>query len=272
MSIKTAIITGGSRGIGRIIVNGLIEDDYKVFIVSRNKANLDKAIRELNVEKSKCIAIEADISSSEQVKYMVDQCLKSSDGIDLLVNNAGIQGPIGPLWENDDSEWKYAMEINMYSVFLCTKYVLNQMIPQNYGRIVNLSGGGAAYARPFFSSYACTKTALLRLTENVQDELIQKGYDIDVFAMAPGGVRTSMTKQILKNMNLAGQKSYLEAVEIEKSGGTTPQKIQNLIRFFCSAKSKSLRGKLLHVNEDYFSLAEKIESNPQGGLLRREKY
>ena len=134
------------------------------------------------------------------------------------------------------------------------------MIKKGYGSIILFSGGGAAYARPNFSAYAASKTGVLRMVETMAEELKAAGYpDIIINAVAPGAVKTRMTKAVLKAGLKAGEAALNEAAKVSRTGGTPSKKITNLIDFLIDLEANcGLTGRLIHVREDYRWLAKEF--------------
>ena len=163
-NLKTAIVTGGSKGIGFRIAKILAKNNYNIVICSRNLAQLLKAKKEIKSYGVKCLALKVNVANYKQCKSLVRRTIEKFKRIDLLINNAGVQGPVGKLWQNNIKEWEKTIQINLLGTFYMSHLVVPYMLKQKSGKIINLSGGGAAYARPLFSAYACSKTAILRLT------------------------------------------------------------------------------------------------------------
>ncbi len=271
MKRKTAIITGGSKGIGLSIAKILAKRNFNIVICSRNIKQLAKAKKNIESLQAKCVVIRADISNYNDCKKVIRETIKKFSSIDLLVNNAGYQGPVGKVWENNISDWKNTIDINLLGTFYMLHEIIPHMLKQKSGLILNLSGGGSVYARPCFSAYGSSKTAVLRLTETLHEEL--KGKNINVIAIAPGAVWTSMTKSVLtKNSNRLNKKVISELKILKKTGGTLISKIENMIDFLVSGNSKKFSGKLIHVNE--IEKLSELNRNikDESGLLRRVDY
>lgn len=268
---KVALITGGSKGIGFKIAKILAEKKYNIIICSRKISDILCAKKNLESYGIKCLAIKTDVSSYAQCKSLVKNVIKKFSRIDLLINNAGIQGPIGKLWQNNLNEWRKTIDINLMGNVYMSHLVIPYMLKQRSGLILNLSGGGGAYTRPFFSAYASSKTAILRLTETLGEELNKT--NIKVFAIAPGTVWTNMTRKVLLNSkNLLGKKMISELNMVKRDGGTPLYKLEELICYLLSKDSRKLSGKLIHVNELGKIIKIKSKLSQNSGLLRRVDY
>lgn len=266
LNAKVAVITGGSKGIGFRIAKIFAKKKYNIVICSRSKKDTLKAKKEIESFGVKCLGFKTDISKYAACKSLISNAIKTFARIDLLVNNAGIQGPIGNLWENNLKEWEKTIQINLLGTFYMCKLVIPQMLKQGSGKIINLSGGGGAYARPLFSAYGAGKTAILRLSETLAEEL--KNTDITVHALAPGTVWTNMAKETMKNKAKLDKKTILELELAKKTGGASPEKLEAMLSFLTSNKSNKLSGKLIHVNE-LEKIKKKSNIKTESGLLRR---
>lgn len=265
---KTAIVTGGARGIGFRIASFLAQNDYNIVICSRNIKEVSKAKKEIEAYRTSCIAIKADVSKYADCKKIVKKTINNFKKIDLLVNNAGIQGPVSEIWKCNQKDWEKTIAINLLGTFYMTRLVVPYMLKRKRGRILNLSGGGGAYSRPLFSAYACSKTAILRFTEILADEL--KGENINVFAIAPGATWTKMTKETLKKKKALANKKIIHELKIlRKTGGTSEDKLNKLVSFLLGNKSKRFSGKLIHVNEINKLAKISLKYKKDSGFLRR---
>lgn len=268
---KTAIVTGGSRGIGLTIAKALAKNKYNVVICSRNISQAQKAKKQIEALGVKCLAYKVDISSYPQCKSLVTNTINNFSRIDLLVNNAGFQGSVKKLWLNSFKEWEKTIKVNLLGTFYMMHLMIPHMLRQKSGTIINLSGGGGAYGRPNFSAYGCSKAAVLRLTETVASEL--GGKNIKVIAIGPGAVWTKMAKDILERKNNdLDRKTLLELKAARKTGGTPPDKIERLIGYLISKDSRKFSGKLLHVNELDKIIKNSTKIRLESGLLRRVSY
>lgn len=222
---KIALITGGSQGLGYHLAEAFLRAGAMVNICARDVDALHAAVTQLAaigpVAGQYC-----DVSDPGAVRYLLNWLSKKHDRLDILVNNAGIQGPVAPLVEADPTEWIYTIEVDLIGPMLLMRGVLPGMIRQGYGKILNLSGGGATGPRPQYSAYAASKAGLVRLTETVAVEL--EGTGIDVNAVAPGSLPTPM--------NPDGRDSIANAVD--------------LCVFLASPASNGITGKLISAQWD----------------------
>jgi 3-oxoacyl-[acyl-carrier protein] reductase len=193
------------------------------------------------------MAVKTDVSRRDEVAHLVDETLKTFGGIHILVNDAGMQGPIGLLVDNDIDQWVRTVHVNLIGTFLCMKAVLPHMIERRQGKIINLSGGGAAAPRPHFSAYAVSKAAIGRLTETVAEEV--RPFNIHINAIAPGVVRTRMLEEILAAGEAAGE-AELAQVRHQLGRSGSFERVVDLAVFLASLESDGITGKLISAMHD----------------------
>ncbi len=266
---KVAIITGGSRGIGRSIVKAFLQNGARVTIGARSISEIDNTVKDLRTE-GEIIGVVTDVSREKDVRNLVEQTVSRYGDIDILINAAGIQGPIGPLVEVDIEEWINNIHINLIGTVLCCKHVLPTMINKRRGKVINFSGGGSTSPRPNFSAYACSKTAVVRFTETLAEEV--RDFNIQVNAIAPGAVNTKMLEEILAAGEKAGNKEFIEAKKRLKEGGTSPEIAASLAVFLASDESNGITGKLISAPWDPWqdkTFIEKLNIDKDLATLRR---
>lgn len=255
---KTAILTGGAGGIGSVVAEEILKEGAKLCIVERDAQKLARLESELALRFPERIkGISGDITNQEFTKLCVQKTAEAFGAVDILINAAGIQGEIGPLWENDIKKWEEGIKVNLLGTFLMMHAAIPQMIKQGSGKIINFSGGGATGSRPFFSSYAASKTAVVRLTETVADELKEKNINIQVNAVAPGAINTSFLNDIIKAGPEKAGKEYELIREIQAKGGADPKMVAGLIVFLSSSLSDKLTGRLVSAIYDTWQEIQK---------------
>jgi len=234
---KVAVITGGAGGIGKAIVSAFIREGAKVIVADINNSELK------NLKNNKIIKIRTDIAKIKDVKNLVKKTIKILGTVDILVNAAGIQQPIGSLAETQAEDWLKNITTNIGGTMLCCKFVLPEMISKRKGKIINFSGGGATFPRVNFSAYASSKAAIVRFTETVAEEV--KEFGIDINAISPGSVYTNMLKEIIRAGEKAGKHDLEGAIKIKKDGGTSAELVADLSVFLASDASNGITGKLI---------------------------
>ena len=235
---KTVLVTGGTRGIGKVIAEHFLVLDYNVIVCSSNQNLCARAKKEFSKYKNEVLVIQTDVSIENDVVQLIEQALSQFDKVDILVNNAGVHTPIGKITENNSNDWKRTIEINLIGPFYTCKYLIPEMIKNNFGRIINLSGGGATKPMPLFSAYSAAKAGLVRFTETVAEEL--KEFNITVNAIAPGFIATDIhNSTISAGEEILGDYYRFTKEKLEK-GGEDPYKTE-----FLSSENCSISGKLI---------------------------
>lgn len=241
---KVALITGGSGGIGEAVATLFLQEGAKVILASRSEAELELVSKKLNTKSPGCVSfLVVDVSSPPSVKKLVDQVVSDFDEINILVNGAGIYGPIGLSYEVDLDHWIKTYEINVFGTFNLFRAVAPLMIKQGGGKVINFSGGGDG-PLPRFSAYNSSKAAIVRLTETLAEEV--KGHKIEINCIAPGAVNTRLLDEALRaGESKLGSQKYQELLKQKAEGGVSPEKAAELCLFLGSSKSDGLSGRFL---------------------------
>ena len=244
---RTAIITGASQGLGLEIATQYVAAGASVIICARDEGMLSKAADVLKRSASNDQVIShivADVAESESVDALIDFAIDKMGRIDILVNNAGIYGPKGPTDSVDWAQWVQAINVNLLGSVLMCRAVITHMKRQGYGKIVQLSGGGATNPLPNLSSYAVSKAGIVRFIETLAIEAAE--YAIDANAIAPGALNTRMLDEILaSDPEAVGKGFYERALQQKASGGAGLEKGARLAVFLGSAGSDGITGKLI---------------------------
>ena len=255
---KVAIITGAGRGIGRAIALAFALEGADVLVASRTLSEVTATAEGVRALGRNALALKVDVSNRDEVDWMVAQSLEEFGKVDILVNNAGTYGSIGPLVDNDPEKWVQTVGINLFGAFYCTRAVLPFMIRERSGKIINLSGGGAASPLPNFSAYAASKAAIVRLTETLALEV--EPFNIQVNAIAPGAVNTGLVNDVLAAGAAAGEKMLAQARWQMEDGGVPPERAAALAVFLASDESGGLSGRLISaVWDDWENMNGRIE-------------
>ncbi|MCR5747815.1 MAG: SDR family oxidoreductase [Lachnospiraceae bacterium] len=277
---KKALITGGDKGLGYEIASEFVKQGADICICSRNEETLKDAAGRLSkntvYEGQKVIYKKADISDVAAVDDLYDHILKEFTGqLDIVVNNAGIQGPIGCF---EDTEWNEVLNVinvNLMGTLYSMKkaigifkdlYRKNGMADKS---IINLSGGGATGARPYFTGYAVAKTGVVRATETLAKETAE--YGIRINAIAPGAMNTKMLEDILAAGDSAGTE-YQKSLRQKEEGGASMENAAKLISFLASERSAGVSGRLISAVWDGWNDFDKHLSDIEGSdiyTLRR---
>ena len=248
---QVAVITGAGRGIGRAIALAYAREGARLALAARNESELGEAVGEVSKLGGEAIAIRTDVTSQVGTERLARRVVERFGGIDVLVNNAGISGPIGPLQENDIAEWVDTVNVNLTGTFLVCRAVVPVMIRQGNGRIINLSGAGVANAWSNMSAYCSSKAAVVRLTEVLAQELEGKG--ITVNALGPGSVHTSMWEKMTGQAADAGAEFIHELGQrVLSGGGASIDDCAELAVWLASEESAGLTGRIISAMADDF--------------------
>jgi 3-oxoacyl-[acyl-carrier protein] reductase len=258
---RTAIVTGASRGLGRAIAAGFVEAGADVLMTGRDADALQAAAGEVRARGDRrVLTLAGDASQPEVAEAAVALAEAELGGITALVNNAGVYGPIGPVEENDWAEWTQALTINLLGTVAFCRAAVPGMRRRGYGKIVNLSGGGATAPLPRFSAYAASKAAVVRFTETLAEEL--KDARVDVNAIAPGALNTRLLDEVLAaGPERAGRAFFDRSLKQRDDGGVPLAKGAALAVFLASAASDGISGRLLSaVWDDWAGLPSKRDA------------
>ena len=237
---KVAIVTGGSRGIGRAIAQGLAREGAKVTIASRTPSDGHAAVRQIEAQGGRVLYIEADVSRRADVERMVRKSEEAFGSIDILINNAGIhQG--APFVEEGEELWQELFRGNVMGVVLPTQAVVPGMIERGRGRIVIISSKAAIVGEPGHAAYSASKGAVLSLTRALAVELAP--HHITVNAICPGPTLTSMTAGL---SDPEQRRPLEEAAPLGRIG--QPEDIVGIALYFASDESDWCTGQALAVD------------------------
>jgi len=246
---KSTLVVGGSGGIGRVVAAHVAAEGSKLCIVGRNRRRISTALTQLReAGYSEIKGMCCDVGDYRSVQRMMMRAAKMLDGLDILINAAGIQAPIGAFSGNNIKEWEHNLQVNLFGPVYCCKAVLPFFEARGGGSIINFSGGGATSSRAFFSAYAVAKTGLVRFTEVLAEELLDR--KIRVNAVAPGAVNTRMLDEVISYGQKAGDRELGEAKRRAKEGGAPPELAAELVVFLASHRSAGLTGKLISAQWD----------------------
>jgi NAD(P)-dependent dehydrogenase (short-subunit alcohol dehydrogenase family) len=187
---KTALVTGGGRGIGQAIALALAGEGCGVAVASRTQGEIELVVTEMENLGARGLAVQTDVSEPAEVNQMVEEILRAFGRIDILVNNAGI-AIFKPLLELTQEDWDRTMAVNLRGAFLCAQKVAEVMMEQRSGTIINICSSASRKAYPNQIAYVASKHGMLGLSKGLSLEL--KPYGIKVHAICPGGVDTRLT-------------------------------------------------------------------------------
>jgi NAD(P)-dependent dehydrogenase (short-subunit alcohol dehydrogenase family) len=244
---RFAIITGASQGLGEEIAKQFVAEGASVFLCARSEPAVQSVAQRLSATArsgQKVLARSVDISKRRDVDQLVAEALDTFKRIDILVNNAGVHGPVGRIHEIDWDAWVDAININLIGLVYACRAVTPTMIGQRFGKIINLSGGGATNPMPRMTSYAASKAAVVRFTESLALDL--KAYGIDVNSFAPGALDTRLLDEVLDaGPEKVGAQYYERMRKIKQQGGTPLSVGASLAVYLASDESNGITARLI---------------------------
>ena len=268
---QVAVITGSGRGIGRAIALAYAREGAKLALAARSVTELQETVSAVSELGAEAIAVRTDVTSQEDTERLAHRVVERFGRIDVLVNNAGNSGPVGPLHVNDIADWVNTINVNLTGTFLVCRAVIPVMLERSEGKIINLSGAGATNAWSNMSAYCSSKAAVVRLTEVLAQELDGKG--ITVNALGPGSVHTSMWDKMTEEAAQAGADFIHQlGLRVTSGGGASIDECAELAVWLASDESGPLTGRLISAaTDDFRGLPPRIEEIMAGDAytLRR---
>jgi NAD(P)-dependent dehydrogenase (short-subunit alcohol dehydrogenase family) len=250
---KIAVVTGASRGLGQRVALTLAEQGAQVALIARSKQPLNDTVQQIRQQRAgtgyAIVADIADTTSIERIKNEVERALGKPS---ILVNGAGVFGPIQLIKDSDPKQWIETMTINMISPYLLCRAFVNGMIEQGWGRIVNFTSAASLHPPGALNSaYATSKVAINQFTRHLAAELAGTGVTANV--IHPGDVKTEMwayIKEVVEAIPGKDGDAYRQwALWVEETGGDDPQKAADLVVDLISDEAASVTGQFLWIKE-----------------------
>ena len=239
---KTAIVSGGSKGIGKAIAMKLAKAGANVVICSRKKENLDFAVNEAESNGLTLIPIECNTSNKESIQSVVDLTLEKFDRVDVLVNNAAANPYYGPILNSEDSHWDKIFDVNVKGYFNFAKACSETMIANNSGKIINVASIAAKTPLEGLGVYNISKAAVVMLTKVLAKELGE--YNINVNTLAPGLIKTDFSKALWENEDTHNK--IVKSIPQGKMG--SPDDISGMALYLASEASDFVTGSIFTVD------------------------
>jgi 3-oxoacyl-[acyl-carrier protein] reductase len=236
---QVAMITGGARGIGKAIAEGLAKRGADLAIADITLESAEATAKELAASGVRTMAVKLDVSKSDEVIKAFEDVVKELGKIDVLINNAGITRD-GLILRMKEEDWDAVIDINLKGVFLCSKEGIKVMAKQRYGRIVNIASVVAFMGNPGQANYSASKAGIIGLTKTTAREYASRG--VTVNAVAPGFISTAMTDALSENV----RQEMLKSIPAGKFGSVDD--VANAVVFLASPAAGYITGHVIHVN------------------------
>lgn len=248
-SVEAAIVCGAGRGIGRAVALGLAHEGIHVLCISKTE-NADVTRKHIESEGGSAASMQLDVSQYHTTAKSVGEWLEGSSYKRIgVVLAAATLGPQGPLAATSLGEWDETFRVNVLGNLAVVQACLTPMLKSGFGRILFFAGGGAAYAYPHFPAYAMSKTALVRIVENLHEDLKGAG-DFSVVCVAPGAVQTDLLDQVRAT-----------GAEV-RTVASADESVRFAVAFFAK-DSRLLSGRFIHVLDDWARLLDEGEELPE---------
>jgi 3-oxoacyl-[acyl-carrier protein] reductase len=240
-----AFVTGASRGLGRLCAGELAAHGTDLLLIARDQTALADVVAEIKVKYPRCgvTTLVCDLGDPD-VPRRVREAADRLGRVDILVNNAAVQGPIGPAWEVPWREFEDALRLDFLVPVALSRALIPSMKARGQGWIINISGGGASSPRPMFAAYAAAKAALVRFTETLAIETARDG--IRVNAVAPGAFASGITKMVHSSAQNAGEAEAAAAQRLlDREDTANAEKAARLIAYLTIGEGRDVTGKLI---------------------------
>ena len=236
---KIAVVTGGSRGIGKEIAVKLAEEAYVIVNYNGSEEKVAQVVREIKDKGGGAEAVKCNVASFKECEKFIGDIVERFGKIDILVNNAGINKD-GLILSMSEEDFDSVINTNLKGTFNCIKFVSKSMIKNRYGKIINISSISGVAGNPGQSNYAASKAGIIGLTKSVANELAKR--NINVNAIAPGFIMTEMTDVLRDKV----KENILSQIPLKRFG--TPQDVAELAAFLASDKSSYITGQVINLD------------------------
>jgi len=259
---RTAIITGASQGLGKAIATAYAIAGANLVLCARDAKLLSATADEVRAaagDGKRVLALAADVTRDDDVRKVVGAALERYGSLQVLVNNAGIYGPIGRVEETPWEAWAEAISVNLLGSVRFAREAMPHFRARSYGKIIQVSGGGATKPLPRLSAYAAAKAAVVRFAETLAVEA--REFNVDVNSIAPGSLNTRLLDEVLDAGPAAAGAEFFDSSQRQREQGGTPLDVPaRLAVFLASAQSDGISGKLIAaVWDDWESFPQHLQ-------------
>jgi NAD(P)-dependent dehydrogenase (short-subunit alcohol dehydrogenase family) len=257
---SVALVTGGGRGIGQVVATALAHAGARIALIARSPDELAATTQQIEAAGGTAAAVVADVTDAAGLAGAIAGLRDQLGPIDVLVNNAGVLGPIGPLWEVDADDWWTTMDVNLRGIILCSQLVLPEMVTRGHGRIINVTSQAGVHRWPLVSAYSVSKAAVVKLTENLAHETSRHG--VSIFSVHPGLLPIGMTTSVA---GLEATSSHVDHIrqwtldELADGRGADPGAAVELIVRLAAGDADDLSGRHISVHDDLDALLARVQ-------------
>ncbi len=266
---KVAIVTGGAMGMGEATCRVFAREGAAVVVVDINEEEGVKTAAEINAGGGRAIFVKTDVSNSDDVRAMVEQVAginseRTGAGfgqIDVLVNVVGIRGPLENVVEMEEAEWDRVVDVNLKSVFLCSKYVIPAMLRQGGGSIVNVASISGFVNNPKSTAYAAAKGGVVSLTRSMSLDFARR--NIRINAVAPGDTDTQMQRFFITELGLGDPDEVIRqrGRRIPRGRMLQPEEIAEVIVFLAGPRASGIYGTICPVDAGIMAASTTVDPN-----------
>lgn len=269
---ETAIVTGGGRGFGKAIAVGLAAAGAAVTVTARSKNQLDSTVAEIEAAGGRALAVVGDVTDRQDVTRVVAAAERKFGPTTVLVNNAGVTGPFGPVWTSDPDEWWYAQAVIVRGTLLFMRAVMPGMVARHKGTVINVSALGGQWFAPKLTAYAVAKSSQIRLSEHAAAEAKEHG--VSIFSIEPGTVYTDMTEHTITSPDarrwVPQMVEYLKNLKATTDPAPGLAKCAQMCVQLASGRYAKLSGRFLLPGDDFDKLLLEPSPPPGSALFPRE--
>jgi NAD(P)-dependent dehydrogenase (short-subunit alcohol dehydrogenase family) len=258
---QVAIVTGAGRGFGQAIAQGLAAEGCAVGVTARTASQLNETVSMIESAGGKALAIPADVTNQADADRVVAETEAAFGPLTLLVNNAALSDPVGPIWEIDPDVWARTIDVNLIGQVRCAHAAMKGMVERGSGRVINVSSGAGLFGGPYDTAYRVSKTGIMRLTECIAAEAAP--YGVFVFSIHPGVLSTTLHHSA--TMTPEGRKYLPQFGEMAARGASDPALAAECCVYLASGAADELTGRYFSATADYKALAARASEVKEKG-------